>query len=326
MIDKILKSNGYIDDIIRCINRHGDNAVKAIEKCGDNAVVLISEYGESAAKHISNYGDEAVEILYDSAEYGLKALDNGIDPKTIKNLTEKGISPRDYDRLCIFDADSAEEILHCKFSDENILKQLNLQSCREEITKNIKDLKNILKNKFADFANESGKTVSVCMDASNGNIGQGACNGIYEYNPTILDYQDARIFCDTPEEFVDYYQGLLTDDYIDNYFAEVPNDLIDIDSVKREMNKLREAIENTKNIAKNQGAMTNIEDAVVQSPSLETGWYVENCAEVWAARNAILEGASFDDLIFRTEYVGNGEVHGLCQNCLVTFIEHYIVD
>ena len=93
LIDKIMKSNGYVDDIISCINKHGDDAAKAIGKCGDDAVVLISEYGENAAKHISEYGDDAVDILYDCADDGLKALDNGIDPKTIKKLAKMDISP-----------------------------------------------------------------------------------------------------------------------------------------------------------------------------------------------------------------------------------------
>ncbi len=136
LIDKILKSNGYIDDIIRCISRHGDNAVKAIEKCGDNAVILISEYGERAAKHISNYGDEAVEILYDSAEYGLKALDNGIDPKTIKNLADQmDISPDSFEARGTINNKAANQVLNSRFTAKAISSISSFTDSCESIIK-----------------------------------------------------------------------------------------------------------------------------------------------------------------------------------------------
>lgn len=91
------------------------------------------------------------------------------------------------------------------------------------------------------------------------------------------------------------------------------------------MGKLRAAIKNTEEKAKEEGWVTAIDGVSKQYPSLEK-WPIENCAEIWAARNAILEGANFDDLIFKTEYLGSGNSHEMCKNCLVTFEGHYVIN
>ena len=35
-------------------------------------------------------------------------------------------------------------------------------------------------------------------------------------------------------------------------------------------------------------------------PSLENDWNVENCAEIWAVRNAIIFGAKIENLVLKT--------------------------
>lgn len=46
---------------------------------------------------------------------------------------------------------------------------------------------------------------------------------------------------------------------------------------------------------------------------------VENCAEVWAARNAILDGANFDDLALRAATTAENMFTYPCNNCRYTF-------
>lgn len=301
-----------------------------MKEYGSDAASAMAKYGDDAAKAIANYGDDAVDIINTYSVDGISALKNGIEPQTINQLTKKGIVPGDYNRLCIIDVERAEKILNCQFSNEDIIRQLNLQSCRDEIMSNISSFKADVRENFTDFVNSgSGKTVSLCMDVSNTNINKGACNGIYEYNPTIIDFhsqEEVTSLCVNLNDYVEYYKTLLTDDYIDEYFENIPNDRINIANVKNEMEKLRSAIRNTQKTAEKQNLLTEIYGAIKQYPSLEKDWLIENCAEIWAARNAILEGASFDDLIFRTEYLGNGNTHEMCKNCLATFQGHYVID
>ena len=54
-------------------------------------------------------------------------------------------------------------------------------------------------------------------------------------------------------------------------------------------------------------------------------WNVDNCVEIWSARDAILKGARYDDLVFRTEKLSGGFVEP-CDNCLRTFDGTYNID
>lgn len=47
-----------------------------------------------------------------------------------------------------------------------------------------------------------------------------------------------------------------------------------------------------------------------------------NCAEIWAARELILQGCSFDELILNTYHYSTknmGSVDDWCANCTITF-------
>lgn len=45
--------------------------------------------------------------------------------------------------------------------------------------------------------------------------------------------------------------------------------------------------------------------------------------EVWSAREAILNGAKFDELTFQSINASNGAAKELCKNCQKTFEGHY---
>ena len=198
---------------------------------------------------------------------------------------------------------------------EDRLKFFNLVNSRERI---VEDLESFRKNAIKD-KNIKGNTFNICIDAGNPSKSGIASNKMYEYNSTIKDYNDPRLFCSTSEQFSEYYKYTLTDKYIDN-MPEAFIEGIDKESVKKEMAKLREAIQKTKDKAKELGMKNGFDNY-----SLEADWNVENCAEVWGARNAILNGAKFDDLIMRTVDL-NGKVKPPCDNCISTFFAYYIVD
>ena len=55
------------------------------------------------------------------------------------------------------------------------------------------------------------------------------------------------------------------------------------------------------------------------------GRTVSNCAEIWAARNAILQGAKFDNLIFRSQTYVENKFADPCQNCRRTFAYNWVL-
>ena len=93
------------------------------------------------------------------------------------------------------------------------------------------------------------------------------------------------------------------------------------------MAKLRNAIQNTKDQAKNLGKTAD--EAICNNGieyTFQKDWFVENCAEVWAARNAILNGAKFDNLIIKSVKREGLVLFPLCENCKHTFAGHYIIE
>ncbi|MBY6935708.1 hypothetical protein FDB44_16030 [Clostridium botulinum] len=80
------------------------------------------------------------------------------------------------------------------------------------------------------------------------------------------------------------------------------------------MKKLTDAIENTKNEARIAGKFSEI----TGQPSFQD-WNVENCAEVWSIRKAILNGAKFNDISFKCLETTWGNYAKPCENCKRTF-------
>lgn len=203
-------------------------------------------------------------------------------------------------------------------TDADRIKQLNLMNSREIIKNDLVDFrKEVLNN---DATGEISK-ICVAMDASNLSVQGRTGSGIWCYNPTIVDYtgRNPLDFCKTPEEFTEYYKSLLTDEYLES----LPDDFWigkNKQSVKENMAKLRAAIERTKMEAAMEGKFS-----MYNEPSFESLWNVENCAEIWSAREAILNGARFDDLIIRTENLAGGEYAEPCKNCQRTFEGTYII-
>ena len=104
-------------------------------------------------------------------------------------------------------------------------------------------------------------------------------------------------------DYTDYYNLSMSKEYLnklpDSYFKEKGINRL---SVEKQMVKLRDAISNTKNEAIQNNKYTNIADSTGQSikkPSFQKKWQVENCAEIWSVRQAIMNGAVWDNISFR---------------------------
>ena len=57
------------------------------------------------------------------------------------------------------------------------------------------------------------------------------------------------------------------------------------------------------------------------NPSYELVWNVENCAEVWSVRQAIMNGSDWDDIVFKCIDIKTNEYKSPCLNCQTTFEE-----
>lgn len=126
-------------------------------------------------------------------------------------------------------------------------------------------------------------------------------------------------------DYTDYYNLSMSEEYLnklpDSYFKEKGINRL---SVKKQMVKLREAISNTKNEAIQNNKYTNIADSTGQSikkPSFQKKWQVENCAEIWSVRQAIMNGAEWENISFKCINIDDGVYWKPCENCKETFKE-----
>lgn len=86
------------------------------------------------------------------------------------------------------------------------------------------------------------------------------------------------------------------------------------------MVKLRDAIELTKNKAVKDNRYTDLfGKSELEKPSYQKTWRVENCAEIWSVRQAIMNGAEWKNISFRCINIDNGIYRYPCENCKVTF-------
>jgi hypothetical protein len=135
------------------------------------------------------------------------------------------------------------------------------------------------------------KVYTFATDKTGKTFAAGSCN--YDFNPTIT----------VPEGYFDdiaQYTG-------SNYYYEKYNQLLEKDfiskmdvstSVKKELYKLSDALDETRRLAKNSGRFNygELYQLGYDEYSFMENWSVSNCGEVWSAREAILNGATFDEL------------------------------
>ncbi|WP_459501067.1 hypothetical protein [Bacillus sp. C1] len=198
------------------------------------------------------------------------------------------------------------------------LKQINLQNSRETM---ITDLNNFRKDLLKSGNAKNISKICAIVDTENPSLKGIAGSGIWKYNPTIIDHRgiNPREFCKTPEDYTKYYRSLLSEEYIDS----LPDSFFigkNKEFIREDMAKLRASIDRVKDEATKGKLFNRFEE-----PSFEANWDVENCAEVWSARDAILKGARYDNFIVRTENLPGGFAEP-CRNCSRTFFDFYNID
>jgi hypothetical protein len=169
------------------------------------------------------------------------------------------------------------------------------------------------------ITNWETSTISAMVDKANPSIigKAGAC--IFEYNPSIWNNMIQK---SNKLEYINYYKRLLMDAGIDEFIAANASRFAgkDIKSIKIEMAKLRTAIQNAKNMAEDFAKAHPDVNMLAMDGSYSFQWWpVENCAEIWAAWDAILNGAKFNNLVARSIDFEIGAFKDFCQNCTNTF-------
>lgn len=88
--DDVLKalknSDGYADDIIEQIIKHGDDAAEAIGKYGDDAAEVIKDYGDEAVEKLKN--GKTPEKIY--KEYFVKKIKDIRNKMPNADLSKRG--------------------------------------------------------------------------------------------------------------------------------------------------------------------------------------------------------------------------------------------
>ena len=90
--------------------------------------------------------------------------------------------------------------------------------------------------------------------------------------------------------------------------------------MKVELNKLVDAIQYTKDEAAKEGK-TYIY-GTIQEWSFTESHSVTNCGEIWSAREAILNGAKFDEITYQSIKSDSGASINMCEKCVHTFVEY----
>jgi len=173
----------------------------------------------------------------------------------------------------------------------------------------------ITKFKVSGYTTDEFRSITGVVDITNPTKYKTAWAGIWKYNPTIVDYRglDASQLVKSSDEWVAYYRYFLSDEYID----EIPGSFFvgkDKSMIKKQMALLRERIENTKKLAIKEGKTNDY-----HNPSFMAGWEIENCGEIWAARDIIFDGSQLDDIMFKSKYLKNNADNPFCDNCKITF-------
>lgn len=272
--------------VLKLTQDYGSNVITAIKKCGVENIDLIINGITLCDKPETKA--RLLKALVNHGDTMLKALSRC---KSIDGL-------QDYLTLVDFFGDNAKNIVdNCQAgSFVGLDKAINSEINADAIC-------------FASSKNGNG----ICAVA---------INKIYVENPTISVPQN--FFDDISDNHDDIskyysrkYNSLLTKEFLEKCSYD--------EEIKKEYEKLVNAVEESRQYFEKHGAsatsITGIESDFSNYPDRS----IINCAEVWAVREAILNGCKFDDLIIPTFHLKSGEgfvmgdVFTACKNCQKTF-------
>ena len=289
------KIDDKVDDALRSISGKADDALNTVNEWTDRVGYKIRK-SLGLQEEYAGIGD--VYIPPDKSNFFKDKLN-----KIISNKNGGSVGNVE------FNQHNSNEI-----TEADRIKQFNLNNCRNQMKNDL----NKLRQELVDTQDIS--KICSTVDVGDLNLKGEAGSGIWTYNPTIKDYRgiDPREFCETSEDYTKYYRSLLTDEYLDslpdNFWKGKNKEFI-----KEDMSKLRADIERVKREAAESGKFN-----VYGEPSFESRWNIDNCAEIWSSRDAILKGARYEDLVYRTENIRGGFAEP-CRNCQRTFVGRYVI-
>lgn len=307
--------------------RHGKDAVEAVKKCKkENQFVAIKvikegnlEYGDLASKAISEHGDQALNLIKQTPTKECAYVVSNSSKKIINSIEKLSskLAESFFDTASKQKSEFFESISNCSFTNDAIemiakYKDNGVKIFNKYKNDNVVGLSKTL-NSDSSFA------LTFASDGK-GNV-YVAGSGIRSYNSTIS----------TPKDYV--YAGQEEAYYFRRY-----NDLLTEEGIKAmgvtkeiaiELRNLNKAIENTKLEANKEKKFTYQYKNCPQEYTFEKSHYIINCGEVWASREAILNGVKFDELkldtycniIEKQLYYGLGGFMPKCDNCQKTFPE-----
>ena len=283
---------------------HTDILVSYIDRYGAEFVDILLKSDERFVTNTNVYGTEFVDVVLKNLKYS----------DDIITLTSE------------FGSGFIHDILNS--SSESIGKSINL--------KLLESYRRVLNNGSLKDVNK----VCVAFDSADPLKRGMSVNGSYFKNNRLLSTDEVSSGADeilnnmyksqygeeafnNMTDYTDYYNLSMSKEYLnklpDSYFNEKGINRL---SVEKQMTKLRDAIELTKNKAVKDNRYTDLfGKSELEKPSYQKTWRVENCAEVWSVRQAIMNGAEWKNISFKCIDIKTDRNWSPCENCKKTFSE-----
>ena len=163
-------------------------------------------------------------------------------------------------------------------------------------------------------------------------------SGQYYNNPTIFSNEATELKLDSvvfpnltlegnalKGEFTEQSEKTLTDNWVRTIYHRnieyYEKKGIELEDILREFKILRDKIDRVKDLASKIGTELDGRDLnKFGNLSLQSEWNIENCAEIWACRNALLIGIKIENIAMRCVYFNNLKYAEPCLNCQETFM------
>lgn len=286
---------------------------KELPQSGKDVIILGEESLDSIGKDVIVLGEKEPQPIQTGTIYG----------GTKSNPSEKGKAQQQKSKE---KTQSSENQGQATKQKDVINKKQEDKTLEQTFKKGLEALERVRvkvkadrKAKLKEERNAYGAKTAMFASGRNPDIFGIASSSNWVENPTIL-IEGEEVFFEKPDDmsYEQYYNYHLSDEYLES----LPESFFEClgsnkDSVRVEMQNLRLRIELVKKLASEEGEeglrnnMGNL--------SFEPDWNVENCAEIWSARIAVMKGAKFDDLVFVCVHTSNGAYAPPCKNCEITF-------
>ena len=252
------------------------------------AMIMLDGGRIANASQITEVGEEAQAFLDDTTLYlkeGVERLKGYIEDLTVKLDTR--VNPKEL----------------------NPMFQSELEKAKERL----ETLANNLEDGFSRKLFKRIKVISIVKDLENIDseeyVGVGT-SGTGVPNPNIGNYTGNL----AEEELYDNSINTLTDDWVKTTYENSKEKYqklnISLEQLREEMSKLRAMIGKVRGMVNEAGGGISFED-----------WNIENCAEIWAIKNGIMNGIKIENMVMKTWDFRLETFKKPCDNCIITIFK-----